>query len=139
MQGLRAIGIIAASARQQPVPTTRLARHIGLCLSSTEVIVKQLKNGGLIRSYRGPGGGYQLQQSEAAVALAVQLDEAVCQYLQTCRLIDVLEQFPADEKDDADTNASPTAFHLKPLRQPSPPSAPSWVFDLAKFTHAMPA
>ncbi len=168
MQGLRAIGIIAASARQQPVPTTRLARHIGLCLSSTEVIVKQLKNGGLIRSYRGPGGGYQLQhlvkdlsvwdvvscfegsdlplkarhvspESEAAVALAVQLDEAVCQYLQTCRLIDVLEQFPEDEKDDADTNASPTAFHLKPLRQPSPPSAPSWVFDLAKFTHAVPA
>lgn len=168
MQGLRAIGIIAASARQQPVPTTRLARHIGLCLSSTEIIVKQLKNGGLIRSYRGPGGGYQLQnlvkdlsvwdvvscfeandlpfksghvspESEAAVALSVQLDEAVCQYLQTCRLIDVLERFPTDANDDADTNASPTAFHLKPLRQPSPPSAPSWVFDLAKFTHAVHA
>ena len=61
MQGLHAIGIIAASSRHHPVPTTRLARHIGLCLSSTEIIVKHLKNGGLIRSHRGPGGGYQLQ------------------------------------------------------------------------------
>ena len=163
MQGLRAIGIIAASSRQQPVPTTRLARHIGLCLSSTEIIVKQLKNGGLIRSYRGPGGGYQLQhpvkdlsvwdvvscfegsdlppkaghaspESQAALALAIQLDETVCQFLQACRLIDFLEPFPADASDDADTNASQTAFHLKPLRPPSPPLAPSWVFDLAKFT-----
>ena len=163
MQGLRAIGIIAASSRQQPVPTTRLARHIGLCLSSTEIIVKQLKNGGLIRSYRGPGGGYQLQhlvkdlsvwdvvscfegsdmppkagyvspESEAAMDLAIQLDETICKYLQACRLIDVLERFPADANDHADTNASHTAFHLKPLRQPGTPLAPSWVFDLAKFT-----
>ena len=165
MQGLRAIGIIAASSRQQPVPTTRLARHIGLCLSSTEIIVKHLKTGGLIRSYRGPGGGYQLQhlvkdlsvwdvvscfegsdmpykaghaspESQAALALAIQLDETVCQYLQACRLIDVLELLPADARDDTDSNASHTAFHLKPLHQPGPPLAPSWVFDLAKFTQA---
>jgi len=164
-QGLQAIGVIAGSLRQQPVPTTRLARQIGLCLSSTEIIVKHLKNGGLIRSYRGPGGGYQLQypvknlsvwdvvscfqsdallvkteqaspESQAATALAIQLDEAVCQHLQAYSLIDVLEQLPPAEPDDRDLSSMHTAFHLKPLHQSGPPLAPSWVFDLAKFTHS---
>ncbi len=54
IRGLQAIGFIAGSSRQQPVPTTRLVWHIGLCLSSTEIIVKQLKNGGLIRPHHGP-------------------------------------------------------------------------------------
>ncbi len=164
-QGLNAIGIIAASSRQKPVPTTRLARHIGLCLSSTEIIVKQLKNGGLICSHRGPGGGYQLQQpvkdlsvwdvvscfkdndptaktgkgspeSEAALALAIELQEAVCQHLQAYPLTDVLAQLTPVEPDEMNSRSMHTAFHLKPLHQPSPPLAPSWVFDLAKFTHA---
>jgi len=163
-QGLNAIGIIAASANQKPVPTTSLARHIGLCLSSTEIIVKQLKNGGLICSYRGPGGGYQLQQpvkdlsvwdvvscfkdhdppsntgqgspeSDAALALASELKEAVCQHLQAYPLTDVIAQLPPVEPDKTGSRAMHTAFHLKPLHQSGPPRAPSWVFDLAKFTH----
>jgi len=165
LQGLHAIAIIAASSRQDSVPTTRLARHIGLCLSSTEIIVKQLKNSGLIRSHRGPGGGYQLQQpakdlsvwdvvacfqkndapvntdqcspeSEAAWTLAMQLDETVRQHLQAYRLIDVIGQLPPVEPERLDARAGQAAFHLKPLRQASLPAAPSWVFDLAKFTHA---
>ena len=145
-QGLNALGIIAASANQKPVPTTSLARHIGLCLSSTEIIVKQLKNGGLICSYRGPGGGYQLQQpvkdlsvwdvvscfkdhdppantgqgspeSDAALALASELKEAVCQHLQAYPLTDVLAQLPPVEPDKTGSRAMHTAFHLKPLHQ----------------------
>ena len=164
-QGLNAIGIIAAAANQKPVPTTRLARHIGLCLSSTEIIVKQLKNGGLICSYRGPGGGYQLQQpakdlsvwdvvscfkdndppvktgqgspeSDAVLALASELKEAVCQHLKAYPLTDVIAQLPLVEPDEIGSHAMHTAFHLKPLHQSGPPMAPSWVFDLAKFTHA---
>ena len=164
-QGLNAIGVIAASSRQKPVPTTRLARHIGLCLSSTEIIVKQLKNGGLICSHRGPGGGYQLQQpvkdlsvwdvvscfkdndppaktgqgspeSEAALALAIELKERACQHLRSYPLTDVLAQLPSVAPDDMNSRSFNTAFHLKPLHQPSPPKAPSWVFDLARFTHA---
>jgi len=164
VQGLQAIGVIAGSSRQQPVPTTRLARHIGLCLSSTEIIVKQLKHGGLIRSHRGPGGGYQLQhpikglsvwdvvccfqdndrpskpdqisaESQAAWTLAIQLDEAVCQHLKAYPLNDVIGQMPAVAADDVDARPLHAAFHLKPLRQPGPPLAPSWVFDLAKFMH----
>jgi len=164
-QGLNAIGVIAASSRQKPVPTTRLARQIGLCLSSTEIIVKQLKTGGLICSHRGPGGGYQLQhpvkdlsvwdvvscfkdkdpaakigqgspESEAALALAIELKEAVYEHLRSYPLTDVLARLPSAEPDGMSSRPVNTAFHLKPLHQPSPPMAPSWVFDLARFTHA---
>ena len=164
LQGIHAMGVIAGSSRQQSVPTTRLARCIGLCLSSTEIIVKQLKNGGLIRSHRGPGGGYQLQrpvndlsvwdvvscfedtgppskpdqispESEAALALAIELDASVCEHLKNYPLTQVIDQLALLEADDLDQRAMPTAFHLKPLRPASPPLAPSWVFDLAKFTH----
>lgn len=164
-QGLNAIGIIAASSKHKPVPTTRLARHIGLCLSTTEIIVKQLKNGGLVCSHRGPGGGYQLQQpinslsvwdvvscfsnlepaeknvydspeSEAALALSIQLEETVCQHLRACPLTDVLAKLPPVASDEPDSRSSHTAFHLKPLHPPRPPSAPRWVFDLANFARA---
>jgi len=159
------MGVIAGSSHQQPVSTTRLARCIGLCLSSTEIIVRQLKNGGLIRSHRGPGGGYQLQrpvndlsvwdvvscfegtdpaskadqispESEAALALAIELEASVREHLKSYPLIQVIDQLALLEADDLDSRAMPTAFHLKPLRQSSPPLAPSFVFDLAKFTHA---
>ena len=165
LQGIHAMGVIAGSSHQQPVSTTRLARCIGLCLSSTEIIVRQLKNGGLIRSHRGPGGGYQLQrpvndlsvwdvvscfegtdpaskadqispESEAALALAIELDASVREHLKSYPLIQVIDQLALLEADDLDSRAMPTAFHLKPLRQSSPPLAPSSVFDLAKFTHA---
>ena len=164
-QGLNAMGIIATSSRQKPVSTTRLSRQIGLCLSSTEIIVKQLKSGGLIGAHRGPGGGYQLQhpvkdlsvwdvvscfqekgppaqagpgspESEAVLALATELREAMCQYLRSYPLSDVLTRLPSVEPEDSNAHAFTTAFHLKPLQKPSPPMAPSWVFDLARFTHA---
>jgi Rrf2 family protein len=164
-QGIQALGVIAGSSHHQSVPTTRLARRIGLCLSSTEIIVRQLKNGGLIRSHRGPGGGYQLQfpvhvlsvwdvvscfegtdppsnadqispESQAVLALAVELDASVCEHLKTYPLIQVIDQLARLDSDDLDPRPMPTAFHLKPLRQSSPPLSPSWVFDLAKFTQA---
>jgi len=164
-QGLHAIAVSASSSGKQPVPTTRLARHIGLCLSSTEIIVKQLKNRGLVRAHRGPGGGYQLErsaehlsvwdvvacfqdhdrpahsdqispESEAAWALSTALDDAVCQYLRDYRLLDVLRHLPAGTTQNQDYDTKRAAFHLKPLRQPSLPLAPSWVFDLAKFSQA---
>lgn len=165
MQGLQAIAVIAAASGQQPVPTTRLARHIGLCLSSTEIVIKQLKASGLLRSHRGPGGGYQLErpaedlsvwdvvacfqthdrpapgeqlspESETAWALSGALDDAMCQHLKDYRLLDVLRQLPAPAPQAKDLDTQRAAFHLKPLRPPSLPSAPSWVFDLAKFSQA---
>jgi len=161
-QGLNAIGLIAASSRLGPMPTTRLARQLGLCLSSTEIVVKRLKNGGLLRSHRGPGGGYQLErdvsqisawdviscfegtkppaandhkssESDAALGLAMQLDQRVREYLQIYPLTDVMQHLRAPEIDSQQNERKNVGFRLKPLQRFGPPVAPSWVFDLAKF------
>jgi len=163
--GIHAVAIISTCSSLQPVTAAKLARDIGLCLSSTEMIVKKLRNGGLINSHRGPGGGYRLQQavehlsvwdvvscfkdsdlptltehtspeSQAALALANHLDTTLAHFLQDCRFTDVLKHLDCMEPQDAHSTLSHTAFHLKPLREPALPVAPSWVFDLAKFTHA---
>ena len=162
-QGLNAVGLIAASSRLGPMPTTRLARQLGLCLSSTEIVVKRLKTGGLLRSHRGPGGGYQLQrhvsqlsvwdvvscfdgikppdandqqspESGAALELALQLDQRVRQYLEGYPLMDVLQHLRTDDIEDENVASTSAGFRLKPLQRFGPPLAPSWVFDLAKFT-----
>ena len=166
IKGLQAVGILAAHSKQHPMPTTTLARHIGLCVSSTEMVMRKLRSGGLLQAHRGPGGGYQLQQavehlsvwdvvscfndndlppypngdasleSEAVMGLAILLDKTLSHFLQAYPLIDVLKQLPVDESGAAELIENNTPFHLKPLRQPAPPLAPSWVFDLAKFTNA---
>lgn len=161
-QGLNAVGLIAASSRLGPMPTTRLARQLGLCLSSTEIVVKRLKTGGLLHSHRGPGGGYQLQrhvsqisvwdvvscfdgikppeadvhqspEGDATLALATQLDQRVREYLEDYPLMDVLQHLRAHEIDDQQFERTNAGFRLKPLQRFGPPIAPSWVFDLAKF------
>ena len=165
-QGLHAMGIIAASSISEPVSAINLARQVGLCLSSTEAVLRKLKKGGLICSHRGPGGGYQLQrpvnklsvwdvvfcfygsdlprktacesaEGQAALALATEVEEATRQFLENCRLGDVIEKLPTNQATVQGSESSGMAFYLKPLPQPKPPLTPSWVFHLAKFTHAM--
>jgi Rrf2 family protein len=167
-QGIHAVGIIAASSVNDPVSAVSLARQIGLCLSSTEAVMRKLKKGGLIRSQHGPGGGYLLQrpvdklsvwdvvccfqrsdlpdktdcesdEGQAALALASAVETMTREYLQGCPLGDVLRRLPAEQPALQDAKSSGMAFYLKPLLQTKPPLTPSWVFDLAKFTPAVHA
>jgi hypothetical protein len=75
-------------------------------------------------------------ESEAVANLASQLDQTLCDFLQAYPLTDVLKQLPADEPRPALSEAGNTGFQLKPFRLSAPPLAPSWVFDLAKFSGA---
>ena len=165
IKGLHAVGVIAAHSKQHPLPTTTLARHLGLSVSSTEIVARKLRSGGLIYAHRGPGGGHRLRQPvehlavwdvvsyfndsgqptptehgsperEAVVDLVGQLDQALCNFLQAYPLADVLKQLPADEPQRAQSKTGNTGFQLKPFRQSAPPLVPSWVFDLAKFSGA---
>ena len=147
IKGLQTVGVLAAHSKQHPMPSTTLARYIGLCVSSTEMVIRKLRSGSLLQVNRGPGGGYQLQQavehlsvwdvvscfnddglpsrptkkasleSEAVVGLAIQLDQELRHFLQAYPLIDVLKQLPVDELGAKDLNESNTPFHLKPFRQ----------------------
>ena len=160
---LRAIAIITASPGGSPVTALNLAQELGLSLSGTESIVSKLKKGGLILAHRGPGGGYQLvravdnfsvwdvvchfhgsdlptvptcegPESQAVFALAVEVEQAMRSHLEAWPLADVVAKLSPSEIDFTEGAPSRSPFNLKPLLQPAPPTAPSWVFDLAKFS-----
>jgi len=160
---LRAIAIIAASPGGLPVTALDLAREIGLSLSGMESLVSRLKKGGLIFAHRGPGGGYQLMravenfsvwdvvchfhssdlptasecagaESQAVLALAVEAEKTMRSHLEAWPLADVVAKLSPPGIDFTDGVASRSPFNLKPLPPPTAPMAPSWVFDLAKFS-----
>lgn len=58
--GLDVTVLIACGGRGKMVTTLELAESTGLSVSNLEQILKQLKNHQIIRSIKGPGGGYQL-------------------------------------------------------------------------------
>ena len=159
---LRAVAIIAASPGGLPVTASALAHEIRLNLSSVESIVSQLKKAGLIFAHRGPGGGYQLQraienfsvwdvvchfqvsnlpskstcegpESQAVLTLAVAAEQVMRSHLEAWSLADVVAKLSSSMIDFTDDAPNRSSFNLKPLLQPRPPTAPSWVFDLAKF------
>jgi Rrf2 family protein len=52
--------LIASRGRNHPVNTQDISSLLGLSISYTERIVSSLKSHGLVRSFLGPGGGYQI-------------------------------------------------------------------------------
>jgi len=58
--GLDVTVLIACGSRSRMVTTLELAESTGLSVSNLEQILKQLKNNQIIKSVKGPGGGYQL-------------------------------------------------------------------------------
>ena len=162
IHGLNVIGLVASAQRHQPITTSRLSRLLGLSVSYTESLMKDLKEGDLLRAHRGPGGGYQLQQaiinlsvwdvvscftSEeadtkhadpsleflAALDLHQQLDDIKRSYLQAYPLAEVLKHMPASTMDNEVIHASSMGFHFKPIPKPALPMAPNSVFDLSNF------
>ncbi|USO05654.1 MAG: Rrf2 family transcriptional regulator [Rhodospirillales bacterium] len=48
---------------KNPLPLTKIAANAGISLSYLEQLVSGLRRHGLVKSYRGPGGGYLLNKS----------------------------------------------------------------------------
>jgi Rrf2 family protein len=161
--GLRAVAIIAASPGGLPVTALDLARELQVSLSWMECIASKLRKGGLIVAHRGPGGGYQLQglienfsvwdvvshfhasdlppknacrglESQAVLGLAIEAEQAMRRHLEAWPLVDIVSKLSPSKIAFTDGAQRRSAFNLKPLLQPRPPMAPSWVFDLAKFS-----
>jgi len=162
MHGINVIGLIASAPRHQSVTTSRLARQLGLSVSFTESLMKDLKEADLLRAHRGPGGGYQLQQAvsglsvwdvvscftqdevepkqlnhspefQAAYALHVHLDMVKRTFLETYPLADVIKHMPEMVFDNDTDPSSSLSFHFKPLQKQTLPIAPNSVFDLSNF------
>lgn len=60
---------LAAHAKEKPVPLADVAQRQMISLSYLEQLVAKLKKNGLVKSMRGPGGGYILGQSASAMTI----------------------------------------------------------------------
>jgi Rrf2 family protein len=139
----------------KPVTTEEIASGLGLSSSYTESILKELREAGLIRAHRGPGGGYQIRGNPEDISLwdvvkhfevvhsfdeiypdngmAMKSLEADIQrhlqaWLSSQTLDDVAVPFVAR---DARVSSMLGQFRLKPLPAPVMPKAPNSVFQLS--------
>ena len=62
--------VIASQQQGMTVSTQDIAELLGLSVSYLESILKVLKANGIIRSYRGPGGGYTLARPAKDIHVA---------------------------------------------------------------------
>lgn len=146
---------ITSRAVVKPVTTEEIAHGLNLSSSYTESILKELREAGLIRAHRGPGGGYQIRGNPEDISLwdVVQHFEEVHVFddiytdvdhpmkalesdiqttmqtlLQSQTLTDVAVPFMPR---DARVSSMLGQFRLKPLPAPVMPRAPNSVFQLS--------
>ncbi|NJC08811.1 Rrf2 family protein [Polymorphobacter fuscus] len=65
---MRALIFIARSGGIAPVPISVIAAHQKLPRKFLEIILLDLKNGGLVESYRGKAGGYRLARPASQIS-----------------------------------------------------------------------
>ena len=146
---------ITSRAVVKPVTTEEIAHGLNLSSSYTESILKELREAGLIRAHRGPGGGYQIRGNPEDITLwdVVQHFEEVHSFdelyrdddhpmkalesaiqnnmqgwLQSQSLSDVAVPYMPR---DARVTSMMGQFRLKPLPAPVMPRAPNSVFQLS--------
>lgn len=161
---LNMVALIASMPAASTVTTQMLSHELGLSVSYLESLLKVLKQGGVLRAYRGPGGGYQLMQDASTLSLWDVLsafdkdmhDEPSMPQRHGDLLLDDLERGYADKAQAffaayplsklvapdrvimSARHGQPTAskFHLKPLPTQAVPKAPKSVFDWSQFVLA---
>lgn len=67
---------LAQKSEKQPVPLIEVARSGNISLSYLEQLFAGLRKNGLVKSYRGPGGGYLLARPAQEIRIAEILDSA---------------------------------------------------------------
>ncbi|MEY4267336.1 MAG: HTH-type transcriptional regulator CymR [Pseudomonadota bacterium] len=137
--------------------TLSMARTMGVSVSCLEVIIKQLRDQGLIRSFRGPGGGYQINhdpdeltvwdvvslflapsgQREAAAPqrtltaeLEAQIEQTRNDFLKSHTISQLIAPQGAADPSSGRVSSPP---RFQPLPVPWRPNAPNSVFDLSAF------
>jgi Rrf2 family protein len=73
--GVRAMFEIAQGYPDKPVPIKEIAERQAVSVAYLEQILNKLKNGGLIKSIKGPGGGYLLSMKPERISISAILKE----------------------------------------------------------------
>ena len=159
VHALKLVAFVAADPHYLPVPVAKLSRQLGLSVSYTERLVRELNDGGLLSAHRGPGGGYMLQicvdelsvwdiakcfedgevksenklsspESNGFALFKEEFEEIKQHFLQNFPLAEITKLVP---KNIFATETDFLVKHFKPLLKNVLPKAPNSVFDLANF------
>lgn len=65
---------LALHAGRGPVPLAGISERQGISVSYLEQLFSKLRRSGLVKSVRGPGGGYLLAQKQAVIPVATIID-----------------------------------------------------------------
>jgi Rrf2 family protein len=146
---------ITSRAAVEPVTTEEIASGLGLSSSYTESILKELREAGLIRAHRGPGGGYQIRGNPEDISLwdvvkhfevvhsfdeiyaddahpMKSLESEIQRHLQETLASQTLDDVAVPFMPrDARVTSMLGQFRLKPLPPPVMPRAPNSVFQLS--------
>jgi Rrf2 family iron-sulfur cluster assembly transcriptional regulator len=72
--GVRAVVNLAAKEQNRPIPISLIAKEEELSPEFSEQIFFKLKKAGLIRSIRGPKGGFVLNENPSEITIKTILD-----------------------------------------------------------------
>ena len=146
---------IASRAVVKPVTTEEIASGLSLSSSYTESILKELREAGLIRAHRGPGGGYQIRGNSEDISLwdvvkhfeelhafdlvypddthpLKALESDIQKNMQSLLMAQTLADVSVPlMPPDARVSSMLGQFRLKPLPPPVMPRAPNSVFQLS--------
>lgn len=146
---------ITSRSAFKPVTTGEIASGLGLSSSYTESILKELREAGLIRAHRGPGGGYQIRGNPEDITLwdvvkhfevvhrfdelyaddthpMKALESGIQRHLQETLASQTLDDVAAPfTQRDVRVTSMLGQFRLKPMPAPVMPRAPNSVFQLS--------
>lgn len=141
---------IATKGARQPIPAREVAQALSVSLAGLESILRVLRENRLVCSFKGPGGGYQVEgdlknftvldvvkffevsapkagSSSACDDFAVDFHEACKKAFNSENLQDLVS---AAASNDSALPASKPRFGLRPLPSPVSPRGPNSVFQL---------
>jgi Rrf2 family protein len=72
--GVRAMFEIARDYKKGPVTIKEISRRQGMSVSYLEQLLNKLRRSGLIKSRKGPGGGYTLEKKPDDISIGVILN-----------------------------------------------------------------
>jgi Rrf2 family protein len=153
---LKTVLAIASQPAGRPLTTKAMSERLNLSVSYLESILKALKAQGLIRSGKGPGGGYQMDADPSFVTVwdiakifetplpvnsaqaqegalistdfEMGLQEVIERHLAATTLAELVD---VREWDTPESSTSSNRFKFKPLPEMFIPRAPNSVFQLS--------
>ncbi len=158
IKAVEVAALVAARTPGRPVTVKEMADALSLSVGYLEVLVRDLREHGLLVAHRGPGGGYQFNasllrepdgvslwdvvrvyqaQDDAEIAaresdsFAMVRAALLDSFRQSCERIPLLDLVSSLQLESPETSSAAGPFKLKPLIRPMLPNGFNSVFQWA--------